>query len=708
MRWATVLNAPKGSVNDDSCDPEECLFAQVVAVRLALIHGRSLQLDEDDWQVLLGWLDIGVPEASAGQQRFSVFHEALSHWLSHNTKTLNKQKDIDCLLAIASQRVARLLHLDEVEHDILVLAWLALRHQPLRTVLVGIEASQSAKTLSLLLGHPANAVHQASQQEPNRLKSLGILGKGKSHFMDMDDVLGAGYLLEQLAPLLAQHLDFRCEGALDQMLHERLLELCPRLSKGDFSLASFSQVPLRQLIRDYLHHALAQGQRGANVLIYGKPGVGKTEFVKSLATQLGAELYGVPVAEKDQQPLSPHSRLGRFQVVQQLLAKRQDALVMFDEIEDVLNGSSALPKGWTNQLLEDNSTPSLWVSNSIHWLDQAYLRRFDLIVEVQTVTGLNAKRQHRELLAALPVTTAARDTLATQSWMTPAMATQLNRLAPLLDTKAPLRNQQHLDQVIQARLKAQGVTDGNAFSRLNNDKQIPAMPPYDMAWLHTRPGLNQIITRLQRRQRGRLCLHGLPGSGKTALAAHVAKTLDRELITAHASSLLDAFVGGTEQKIADVFALAREKNAVLLLDEVDSLLMNRDSAHQRWEISQTNELLVQLDTFDGILLATTNRVESLDRAVMRRFDLKVGFLPLQPDQLRNLLQQVLPSRDHARLAAIPHRHLAHRQLTPGNVRTALDQLDMRGLPIRLNQLMDALALEEQEQHGKRRGIGFLG
>nr|WP_301521712.1 AAA family ATPase [Halomonas sp.] len=46
--------------------------------------------------------------------------------------------------------------------------------------------------------------------------------------------------------------------------------------------------------------------------------------------------------------------------------------------------------------------------------------------------------------------------------------------------------------------------------------------------------------------------------------------------------------------------------------------------------AHTNELLVQIENFDGILLATTNRADSLDRAVMRRFDLKVEFLPLPP------------------------------------------------------------------------------
>lgn len=86
---------------------------------------------------------------------------------------------------------------------------------------------------------------------------------------------------------------------------------------------------------------------------------------------------------------------------------------------------------------------------------------------------------------------------------------------------------------------------------------------------------------------------------------------------------------------------------------------------------------------------------------MRLFDLKVEFLPLAPEPLRNLLKAIFSERDHQRLATIPTSHLAQRSLTPGNVRTAQDQLNLRGLPIHLNTPMDALTLEEREQHGKR-------
>lgn len=705
MQWEHILDVNETSAADAINDPQERLLAQLITVRMVMFQSKDSRLDDGDWQSLFGWLRLKVPKEAEGSHRYGDYSPALKRWWKRTTAELDTTTTIHSTLTTLCQHIADLLKLSLLETRILMLTWLRLRYPQMNAVLGCVEETRAKKLLAQLTGHDSDAVYLCLQ-EHSRLKTLGLISnQNGSDFFDLDDCLTAGDMLRSLAPLLDNDVTALSSSAMRGFISERLMSMYPIQPAGTYSLASFDAVPLRQLVVDYLRQALDSKQAGANVLIYGAPGVGKTELVKALASLLDVPLYGVPVVDNNDEVLTPGKRLSRYQVVQKLIDQRP-GLIMFDEIEDVINDEEALPKGWMNQLLENNPKPALWVSNSVHWLDPAYLRRFDMIIEVKPHHGEQAKAHYCQLLNELPVTPQGRQQLALQPWMTPAAADQLCRLGRLFNPRTPKRNEQHIDTLMTHRLRALGKSLSSAQVD-KTDSAGPTMPEYRMEWLNTRPGLESIVQRLTRRKRGRLCLHGLPGSGKTALAQHLANILGRELITAHASSLLDKYVGGTEDKLAALFAQAREKGAVLLLDEVDTLLAQRDNSMQSWEISHTNELLVQIENFDGILLATTNRADSLDRAVMRRFDLKIEFLPLAAEPLRDLLKAVLPERDHVRLATIPMGHLAQRRVTPGNVRTALDQLDLRGLPIRLNKLLDALTLEEREQHGNRHSIGFI-
>jgi hypothetical protein len=99
-----------------------------------------------------------------------------------------------------------------------------------------------------------------------------------------------------------------------------------------------------------------------------------------------------------------------------------------------------------------------------------------------------------------------------------------------------------------------------------------------------------------------ILLYGPPGTGKSELARYIADTLNRELICKRSSDLLDPFAGMTERNLAPAFFEAESQEAVLVMDEVDSILASRDKAHHTWEVRVTDELLAQMERFRGILI----------------------------------------------------------------------------------------------------------
>ena len=120
-------------------------------------------------------------------------------------------------------------------------------------------------------------------------------------------------------------------------------------------------------------------------------------------------------------------------------------------------------------------------------------------------------------------------------------------------------------------------------------------------------------------------LFGPPGTGKTEFVKYLGKALDRRVLVVKGSDLLSKWVGESEKNIAMAFRRAEAEHAILFFDEVDGLLHDRANARQSWQVTQVNELLQQMENFDGIMVAATNFSKNLDPATMRRFTFKLEF-----------------------------------------------------------------------------------
>ncbi len=129
------------------------------------------------------------------------------------------------------------------------------------------------------------------------------------------------------------------------------------------------------------------------------------------------------------------------------------------------------------------------------------------------------------------------------------------------------------------------------------------------------PGKNRTLCKY-------ISLEGAPGTGKTMLAEAIAKEIGKNIIVADYQKISSKYVGETEKRLEKLFSYAAEQNAVLFIDEADSLLSTRisnaQSATDIYVNSTRNAVLTSLNNYSGIVIFASNFTENYDSAINSR------------------------------------------------------------------------------------------
>jgi SpoVK/Ycf46/Vps4 family AAA+-type ATPase len=145
--------------------------------------------------------------------------------------------------------------------------------------------------------------------------------------------------------------------------------------------------------------------------------------------------------------------------------------------------------------------------------------------------------------------------------------------------------------------------------------------------------LRQSLAKPGRPRNVSFCFYGPPGTGKSAFAIALAEAMEMEPLLQRASDLQSKWIGGTEKNLAAAFARAREDDQFLIIDEAEPFLWNRNDATRSWEVSAVNEMLVQMESHTLPLACTTNLLDTIDPAGLRRFAFKIKFDFMRPAQV---------------------------------------------------------------------------
>ena len=640
-------------------------------------------------------------------------------WLGQALKKQSTlvEKNIDALAA--------LLQLNRAERALLLYGTLARYQRDLRSILVEFKvnnAPEAYAAIAEVAGVKASEVGEALRAG-SRLERIGMVENliSEHNITDLADLMKVS---EKLPPVLMR--EYRSESELMAVFTRPAAR--SSLTERDFAYVGEDVRLLCGLLRE----AVARKEVGINVLLYGPPGTGKTELARVVAQAAGLELFEVEYADRDGNALSGRDRYRSLQIAQVFLKGMAHSALLFDEVEDVFppisseaaqlmaraehvsapHTGSVSGKAWVNQVLESNAVPTLWVTNRIEQIDPAFRRRFAYHLELKSPPPGAREQLVRTALVGVSVSDGLVARLTERKGLTPAQIRTAVRFAQLAQGPKPAGRRRAvappLDELIERQLR----NADHALGRKPDPAQRTVVTQYslDMLNVESRHPVGRIIEALKVRGHGCLCFHGAPGTGKTALAEHMAQQLDRPLMIRRASDLVSKFVGETEQQMAAMFREAEAERAVLLLDEADSFLQDRRGAQRTYEVTEVNEMLQGMERFAGIFICTTNLMDSIDQAALRRFTFKIRFRPLTAVQRETMFVVEALAGDAARFDESLRQRLARlEQLCPGDFAAVKRQAEILGEALAPEAFMDQLEAEHRIKPEVResRRLGFM-
>ena len=640
-------------------------------------------------------------------------------WLNHALKKQSTlvEKNIDAL--------SNLLQLNKAERALLLYGTLARYQRDLRSILVEFKvnnAPEAYAAIATIAGVTAAEVGEALRAG-GRLERIGLVENliSEHSITDLADLMKVS---EKLPPVLMR--EYRDRAELMAVFTRPAAR--SELKSSDFEFVGDDVQVLVHLLRK----AQATKAQGVNVLLYGPPGTGKTELAKVVAAEAGLDLFEVEYADRDGNSLSGRDRYRSMQIAQVFLKGSQEAALLFDEVEDVFPpisvdaaglmaraeqqamsaavGHSVNGKAWVNQILENNPVPTIWVTNRIEQIDPAFRRRFAYHLELKSPPPGAREQLIRKSLADVAVSDEFVAKLTERKGLTPAQIRTAVRFADLAHV-GEVPGGEAFEALIERQLKNSDAALGRKADT-GTSKGRRQVTTYDLGMLNveSRFEIPRIVEALKARGHGALCFYGAPGTGKTALGEYIAQQMDQPLIIKQASDLVSKYVGETEQNMAAMFEEATQEKAVLLLDEADSFLLDRRGAQRSYEVTEVNEMLQQMERHHGVFICTTNLLDRIDQAALRRFTFKIKFKPLTAEQRERMFVTEALKGDANALTDEVRRRLAKlEQLAPGDFAAVKRQTDILAAEFTVEEFLEQLEAEHRikPEVREQRSMGFV-
>lgn len=429
--------------------------------------------------------------------------------------------------------------------------------------------------------------------------------------------------------------------------------------------------------------------RPCNILLYGVPGTGKTEFARTIASRCSEMVYTTRYGEcqgssKRRRGFDSDSRTIALRIAINTVSENGGILIV-DEADFLLNtisfffNSGRPEKGWLNDLLDNSKARIIWVTNRTGEMEESTLRRFSYSLQFKKFDKEQRISVWNNILKRNPLKKLIFPELVSElstkyEVNAGAIASSLNALKNIHAGKK--LNSDEIKPLLENMLTKHSVLLNTDIKKKN--RLVELTGKYDLSFLNTDTDINTVVSSVKKFteinnpdkeiSNINLLLWGESGTGKTEFAKYLALQTGMGLIIKRSSDLMNMWVGQTEKLIREAFRQAEDKKSILFIDEADTFFGSRERARASWEVSHTNEFLVQMENFHGVLICCTNLLEIIDTAAMRRFNWKIRFSPVLPAIRVPLYEKYFVNGNSVLTVKQKHRISAIESLTPGHVK----------------------------------------
>lgn len=435
----------------------------------------------------------------------------------YNTLENRKRFSSNKVLKNNIKNIATLMQLNEAEQKILEFSILLSQYEILQSATnplgSDLNTTQTKRALSSILNIPLKDVEQCFTFSSKF---------SKSSLLTIDPYTRS---LDGKLDFITNKFPSKMMGS-DENIESMIKEIVYKCDLGELSIKDFDHLKKElSVVIPYLKNASNTNQKGVNILLYGLPGTGKTELTKAIANEIDKALYEISYTDEDDEPIEGNHRLKAYKSAQALISNK-DTLLMFDEVEDVFNSDDSLfskrqkNKAWINRILENNSIPTIWITNNVYSIDDAIVRRFDMAIEVPIPT----KSKRKEIISKFSENQLSTDAIAKLSLnetIAPALVSRAAKVVASLDNQ---NKDKAFEMIINNTLKAQG------YDGIKENASVSLPKSYNPSYVNCDINLVKLTDGIAKSQNARVCLYGPAGTGKSAYGKYLADKLDKPLI----------------------------------------------------------------------------------------------------------------------------------------------------------------------------------